>query len=304
MTLSRDSRKTNVDAAAEASDTDRCAPDRSADPDAGLAPGMSGLLELMDRLLAPDGCPWDREQTLTTLRPYLLEETYEVLEAMDDPIEHQRELGDLLFQIVFQSALREREGAFGFEDVVTAIRDKMVRRHPHVFARSSDDRPLDPDEVAKNWSKIKAAEKRAQGQSDSSPIAGVPKGLPALQRAWRLQEKAAAVGFDWPDVEGVAAKIDEEWSELREAVDHGDRRHMHEELGDLLFVVVRLAQKLGLEPEDALRDANTKFERRFGHVVAGCEREGIDIRASDLATLERFWTDAKQHERAQDPEPQ
>ncbi|TPV97185.1 MAG: nucleoside triphosphate pyrophosphohydrolase [Myxococcales bacterium FL481] len=258
---------------------------------------MAGLIELMDRLLAPDGCPWDREQTLTTLRPYLLEEAHEVLEAMDDPVEHRLELGDLLFQIVFQSALRQREGAFGFDDVVDAIRDKMVRRHPHVFARNDNSPPVDADAVARNWSRIKAEERRDAGPGIENPIAGVPRGLPALQRAWRLQEKAAAVGFDWPQIEGVANKVDEEWAELRAAVDSDDRAHMHEELGDLLFVVVRLAQKLGLEPEDALRDANKKFERRFTAMIHRCERAGTNVRDADLDTLEAHWEQVKRSER-------
>lgn len=295
MTLSRDSQKTNARPAAPSEAAGGGEPNR----DHGLRPGMAGLLDLMNRLLSADGCPWDREQTLTTLRPYLLEETYEVLESMDDPVEHRHELGDLLFQIVFQSALREREGQFTFDDVVAAIEEKMIRRHPHVFAREdgADRSALDAQAVAENWSRIKAAEKRAGGTSRDDPLSGVPRGLPALQRAWRLQEKASAVGFDWPDTSGVLAKVDEEWAELRSAIASADAENIREELGDLLFVVVRLAQKVGVEPEDALRDANAKFQRRFAHVVAACHDDGHDVRDVDLDVLERHWSAAKAREK-------
>jgi MazG family protein len=270
----------------------------------GLRDGLPGLRDLMDRLLDPvRGCPWDQVQTLDTLRPYLLEEAHEVLEAMDDPRAHRGELGDLLFQVVFQAALREREGAFDLDGVIEAIRSKMIRRHPHVFGpgQAAGDAPaaasseLTAADVERQWAAIKQAERGGDGPPD--PLAGVPQGLPALQRAWRLQDKAAQVGFDWPDVEGALAKVREEWEELENARAAGMPEAIREELGDLLFVLVRVASKLGVEPEDALRRANAKFERRFGHVMARCHEQGIDPAGAGLATLDGFWEQAKARER-------
>ena len=262
----------------------------------GLRDGIDGLRDLMDRLLAEDGCPWDREQTLETLRPYLIEEAYEVLEAMDDADAHRRELGDLLLQIVFQSALREREGAFDLEGVIAAIRDKMIRRHPHVFARGEAEAPADADAVVKQWAQIKQAERDEAGDhapGPLQPLAGVPRALPALQRAWRLQDKAASVGFDWPSIDGASAKIREEWEELDQARESGDREHVAEEFGDLLFVLVRYGQKLGIAAEDALRATCAKFEARFGFVMQRCHEEGVDPTSAGLAVLDGFWDEAK-----------
>ncbi|MCH9684470.1 MAG: nucleoside triphosphate pyrophosphohydrolase [Deltaproteobacteria bacterium] len=255
----------------------------------------------MNRLLDPDGgCPWDQRQDLDTLRPYLLEEAHEVLESMHDPVAHRGELGDLLFQVVFQSALREREGAFDLDGVIEAIRSKMIRRHPHVFGDDSQ-RALSAKQVERQWAAIKQAERGQAGPAD--PLAGVPRGLPALQRAWRLQDKAAQVGFDWPSIDGAIAKVREEWDELEQARHEGTTQDVREELGDLLFVLVRVAQKLGVEAEDALRRANAKFERRFGQVMAHCHAEGIEPAEAGLATLERFWQRAKAQERAVEPKP-
>lgn len=275
----------------------------------GLRDGLPGLRDLMDRLLDPEhGCPWDLAQTLDSLRPYVLEEAHEVLEAMDDPRAHRGELGDLLFQVVFQAALREREGAFDLDGVVEAIRSKMIRRHPHVFGAAVADPTAGPvadptagpvrtaADVERQWAAIKQAERGAAGPPE--PLAGVPRGLPALQRAWRLQDKAAQVGFDWPNVEGAVAKAREEWGELEHARAEGTLADVREELGDLLFVLVRVAGKLGIEPEDALRRANAKFERRFGHVMARCHALGLDPAGAGLATLDGFWDEAKAQERA------
>jgi MazG family protein len=260
----------------------------------GLRDGLDGLRDLMDRLLAPDGCPWDREQTLDSLRPYLIEEAYEVLEAMDEPEAHRRELGDLLLQIVFQAAIREREGAFDLEGVIAAIRDKMIRRHPHVFG-PRDGAPLDADAVSRQWAQIKQAERddQANKAGPAQPLAGIPRALPALQRAWRLQDKAASVGFDWPSIDGASAKIREEWEELDRAREDGDPEHVREEFGDLLFVLVRYGQKLGITAEDALRSTCAKFEARFAHVMARCHEAGIDPATAGLAVLDGFWDEAK-----------
>jgi uncharacterized protein YabN with tetrapyrrole methylase and pyrophosphatase domain len=293
----------------------------------GLPDGLDGLLALMERLLDPvSGCPWDRAQDLRSHRPYLLEETHEVLEAMDDPVAHRKELGDLLFQIVFQSALRRREGAFDFTDVVGAIRDKMIRRHPHVFPPSGSAAeegvatPRTPEEVAAEWARIKAEERRAglgpastpgsdaaagkhppdgaHEADDAGPLAGVPKTLGALQRAWRIQDKAAAVGFDWPSVEDVMDKVHEELRELEATLADGEPTHrIEEELGDLLFVLTRLGTHVGVEPEGALRAATAKFERRFAYVVRGLRAAGVAVEDAGLARMEALWTAAKLAER-------
>jgi MazG family protein len=215
----------------------------------------------MNRLLAPDGCPWDREQTLETLRPYLIEEAYEVLEALDhgDVPGHCEELGDVLFQIVFQAALRAREGAFGIDDVCAAIEDKMKSRHPHVFG---DLQVKDSAEVLQNWNRLKAAEKARAGVTRRT-LDGVPVALPSLLRAQRLGEKAAGVGFDWPSVAGVRDKLNEEIAELDVAVAAQNQAAIEHELGDVLFTLTRLAAKLGVSPEDALRGAISRFCARF-----------------------------------------
>ncbi|MCB9566391.1 MAG: nucleoside triphosphate pyrophosphohydrolase [Myxococcales bacterium] len=243
----------------------------------------------MERLLGPGGCPWDRAQTLETLRPYVIEEAHEVAESLDDPELHRRELGDLLFQIVFQSALREREGAFDLDGVIEAIRTKMIRRHPHVFGDEAA--AATPDEVERQWARLKEAERASGGPA--TPLAGVPRSLPPIQRAWRLQNKAASVGFDWPDADGPRAKFLEEWAELEEARASGDRQRMLEELGDVFFVLVRYGQKLGLMADDALRAANAKFEARFAHVMARCHEEGIDPADAGLERLDGYWNEAR-----------
>jgi len=258
----------------------------------GLRDGLPGMRDLMDRLLAPDGCPWDRAQTLDTLRPYLLEEAHEVLEAMDDPQRHVGELGDLLFQIVFHAALREREGAFDLDDVVAAIREKMIDRHPHVFG--PDRETLDADEVTRRWESRKTKERSDAGEM----TLGVPRGLPALLRAARLQDKAAALGFDWPEVDGALAKLDEELAELAEARQRGASAEILDELGDVLFVLVRIAGKLGVDADAALRRANAKFERRFAHVLHTAAARGQAPESLGLAGLDALWDEAKRHEAA------
>jgi MazG family protein len=256
---------------------------------------FSELCDIMKRLLAPDGCPWDREQTLKTLEPFLIEEAYEVLEAIDanDVPEHCEELGDLLFQIIFQSELRAREGKFGIDDVVSAIAKKLVRRHPHVFA---DTRVQDSSEVVANWSKLKAEEHKEKGKTRRT-LDGVPKALPALLRAQRLGEKAAAVGFDWPDVAGVRAKIDEELREIEDAQKQGDPKQIEHEVGDLLLAVSRYAAKLGVAPEDALRSALARFERRFNAVEDEVIARGEKVEGTPLEELDRIWNEVKKRER-------
>jgi MazG family protein len=255
---------------------------------------LARLVAIMERLLAPDGCPWDREQTLETLRPFLVEETYEVLDALDagEPRAHCEELGDLLMQIVFQAALRAREGSFGIDDVVAVISDKLERRHPHVFG---DARADDAEAVLTQWGEIKAAERRGQ-RDDASPdraLAGVPRSLPALARAQQISSRAARVGFDWTDAAGCRAKVAEELVELDSAIATGHAGAVESELGDLLYATVSLARKLGVDAEGALRGAIDKFERRFERVEDRLHQAGRGPRDADLEELDGLWNAVK-----------
>jgi MazG family protein len=254
---------------------------------------VSKLCGLMQRLLAPDGCPWDREQTLETLIPYLVEETYEVVDALaaGDAEDHCEELGDLLLQIVFQSELRFSEGKFGIDDVARGIVAKLVRRHPHVFG---DAVAKDAGAVLSNWAKLKAAEKSEKGKHGA--LHGIPQSAPALLRATRAGEKAGAVGFDWPDADGPRAKVDEELGELDEARRRGDRDEMQRELGDALFALTNLARKLGLDAEQALRGATDRFARRFGHLETGLAAEGRAVSDAGAEEQDRLWEAAKRAE--------
>lgn len=257
---------------------------------------MGALLELMRRLRAPDGgCPWDQEQSYASIVPHTLEEAYEVADAIarGDMPELRDELGDLLFQVVFYARLGEEDGHFDFGDVVEAVVDKLVRRHPHVFGNAQVE-----DAAAQTvaWEALKAEEranKAAQGVLD-----GVSLALPALTRAGKLQKRAARIGFDWPDVNGVRAKLDEELAEFdAERAPHDgaavDTQGLHEELGDVLFSTVNLARHLGLDPEAALRDANRRFEARFRHMEAQAAGQGVDVHNADLDTLNALWEQAK-----------
>jgi MazG family protein len=253
------------------------------------------LLSIMERLRGPQGCPWDREQTLKTLRPYVLEETYEVLEAIDagDVREHCTELGDLLLQIVFQAQLRKEEGAFDFADVANAISDKLVSRHPHVFG---DADAKDADAVLRQWAALKREERRKKGGGESV-LEGVPREMPALARADRLTEKASRIGFDWPDAAGARAKLVEELGELDEAIASGDREHLEHELGDALFALANLSRKLEIPPEEALRGALARFVSRFTHVERELARRGVAHGQATLAEMDAIWDEAKALER-------
>jgi MazG family protein len=258
------------------------------------------LVEIMQRLLAPEGCPWDREQTPETLRRYVLEEACEVIDAVDsgDRGSLREELGDLLLQVVFLGELMRREGAFGPDDVVRAIADKLVHRHPHVFG---DTKVSGADEVLQNWERIKAAEKKDRGLLDS-----VPRSMPALTRAQRIGEKVERVGFDWPDARGSRAKVSEELGELDRAMVEGDPTRVEEELGDVLFALVNLARHVKVDAEGALRKTTEKFQRRFAHVEARVkERHGGFPTAQPgaegggmlpLEELDRYWEEAKKKE--------
>jgi len=263
------------------------------DPPAQRGTRLPELVVLMERLLAEDGCPWDREQTLATLRPFLIEEAHEVLEAIDagDAPGHCDELGDVLFQIVFHAALRSREGHFGIDDVVGAIVHKMTSRHPHVFG---DAIVKDSTEVLANWDKLKQKERADRPKRGA--LAGVPLGLPALLRAQRIGEKAAKVGFDWPDANGVVEKIREELVEIEEAVAGGDPAQIEHEVGDLLLAASRLSAKLGVAPEDALRAATQRFERRFSGIEAALAEVGRTPAESTLEEMDQIWNQVKRGE--------
>lgn len=248
---------------------------------------LTRLVEIMQRLLAPDGCPWDREQTLQTLRPYVIEEAHEVVDAIDkgSPDELREELGDLLLQIVFQSELARAQNWFGPDDVVSAICDKLVRRHPHVFG---EQKVSGSAEVLANWEVIKAKEKADRGVLD-----GVPKALPALLRALRVGDKAGRVGFDWPSLEGARAKLDEELGELDAAIAGGDKQRAEEELGDVLFALTSVARKLELDPEAALRGTLDRFGQRVRKVEDMAKARGAELASLDAATLDQMWNEAK-----------
>ena len=254
---------------------------------------MNRLLDVMARLRDPNqGCPWDREQTFASIAPYTLEEAYEVADAIErsDMAGLEEELGDLLLQIVFHARMAEEAGLFDFARVVDGIADKMIRRHPHVFA----------DEVVENaaaqqvrWEEIKAAEKNTRAKA-SSLLSDVPLALPALTRAVKYGKRAAKIGFDWPDAQGARDKVNEELSELDEAIQTGTREHIASELGDTLLALANLARHLEIDPEDALRAANARFASRFAQV----EARAISEPGADLASLEQAWINAKQRERA------
>jgi MazG family protein len=247
------------------------------------------LVQIMATLRQPGGCPWDRKQTHKSLVPYLIEETYELKEALLSG-KNQRmleELGDLLLQVVFHAQLGSERGAFDFALVARAIADKLVRRHPHVFGRSQ--RKLSAEQVVARWEHLKLAEK----QGTDVLLGGVPRALPALLRAYRIQEKVAQFGFDWPDVGGVERKLREETDEFHRALGRRDRRAQTEELGDLLFTLVNLSRHLGVDPETALQTANDKFAKRFSRMERLLRNRGIPLSECSLEMLEGAWQEAK-----------
>ncbi len=257
------------------------------------APGasLSRLVEIMDRLLAPDGCPWDREQTLDSLRPFLVEEAYEVLDAIgrNDVPDHCEELGDLLMQVVFQAAIRQRNGAFAIDDVVAGISDKLVHRHPHVFG---DTKGVDTAaQVLEQWDEIKAKEKPKRERV----LDGVPFG-PALARAQKLGQRCRKAGFDWPGWEGSFAKVKEEVAEVEAAIGERDQAAIHAEVGDLLLATVNLARKLDVDAEAALLDATAKFHRRFEQVEDKLAARGKTPTQSNLDEMDALWNEVKRDE--------
>lgn len=259
--------------------------------------GMPRLLEIMRRLRDPEtGCPWDIEQDFSTIAPYTIEEAYEVADAIEREEwgELKGELGDLLFQSVFHAQMAEEKGLFNFNDVADTMSDKMVARHPHVFGDENRDKSA--EQQTKDWETIKAAERA--GKAQKGTLDGVAVGLPALLRAVKLQKRAARVGFDWPDVSHVLAKIVEESHELVEARDTLTQTEVEEEFGDLLFVMANLARHMNVEPEAALRATNAKFTRRFEKVEAKLADRGKSPEQSDLAEMDALWDEVKAEEKA------
>jgi MazG family protein len=259
------------------------------------------LIQIMRTLRAPEGCPWDREQTHASLRPFVLEETYEVLEAIEEgtPAQLREELGDFLFEAVFLAQISEEQGDFSIGDAIDAICDKLVRRHPHVFARDGGDAPLTSGQVIEKWETLKQRERAAAGEPAVRPrttLSGVPKTLPSLLRAYEISARAAAVGFDWQRAADVLDKIEEEVAEVRQEVESGATGQLsraEEEMGDLLFAIANLSRKLGIEPEAALRRANDKFTKRFDAMEGAFTDRGESLPNASLDQMEAEWQRVK-----------
>lgn len=262
---------------------------------------INELIEIMARLRDPaGGCPWDQQQTFATIVPYTIEEAYEVADAIErgDMDELRDELGDLLFQVVFYAQMAAEQGRFDFADVVRSINSKMRRRHPHVFA---DAEVADAAEQSEAWERLKADERSDKADTETpSQLSGVARALPALVRAEKLQKRAAKVGFDWPDVSGVVAKVNEELAEVTAAFDQGgDPARLRDEVGDLLFSCVNLARRLEVDAESALREASGKFERRFRQMEQNATVEGARLVDIEMVEMDRLWEQVK-HEEKQD----
>ena len=259
------------------------------DPESGL----ERLIEIMRRLRAPDGCPWDRVQDFRSIAPYTIEEACEVAEAIaqGDMAGLKDELGDLLLQVVYHARMAEEAGEFAFEDVVRAICDKMLRRHPHVFGTAPGGPRARPEDV--DWEAMKAVERAERGEHRQSILDGVPVTLSGMTRALKLTRRAATVGFDWTDPKDVLAKLTEEAAELVAEIDAGDDEKMAEEYGDLLFVMANLARHLKVDPEAAIRHANAKFERRFQGIEAILKADGRAPEQSTLAEMDALWDRVK-----------
>lgn len=248
------------------------------------------LIQIMKKLRSPGGCPWDLKQNHQSIGPYLIEEAYELLDSIEtlDFESMKSELGDLLLQIVFHSQMADEAGLFSIQDVIQSINEKMIRRHPHVFAETKCD---SADEVVQNWEKIKAQEKKSSPQKDQSVLSGIPKNLPALQKAYRMGQKVASQGFDWQELEDIFQKFEEEKIELLEAISRHRKEDIEEELGDLLFTLCNIGRFLKVNPEKSLRSACQKFETRFRHMEATLNFTDLD--QIDESQWEELWQKAK-----------
>ena len=251
---------------------------------------LSKLIKITDTLMGKDGCPWDKVQTRESLKPYLVEETYEVLDALDanDPEKIKDELGDLLYQILFHSKISSLKGEFDFRDVIDNLSEKMVRRHPHVFKEGERSTP---DQVVKQWEEIKRNEKNQANQK--SILDNIPKNLPSLLRAQKLQKKAAKEGFDWDQINDVFDKLDEEIAEFKEAVLKKKSADIQSEIGDIIFVITNIAKFYKIDAEEALRSTNNKFIKRFQYIEQKIEEKGKTLKDSPLEEMERYWQEAK-----------
>jgi len=253
------------------------------------------FIDVVRKLRAPDGCPWDKEQTHDTLRQYLIEEAYELVEAIEENDDEliKEELGDVLLQVILHSVIAEETTRFSIEDVLTKISEKMIRRHPHVFG---DVEANTPEQVLKNWDQIKKAEKaqKPQKETGNSLLNSVPKHLPALMRTEKLQKRAARHGFDWPDVSGALNKLKEEIAEMEDAIKNNHSENIKEEVGDLIFSVVNVARKLDIQAEDALQQTNKKFIKRFNYIEEKIESFNKQMKDCSLEELDKFWEEAKQ----------
>jgi MazG family protein len=247
---------------------------------------FSKLLKIVQRLLGPQGCPWDRLQTLDTLKPYIIEEVYEVIEAVEkkDPQQHKEELGDLLLQILFHAEIERKKGVFDIENVINSLINKLIQRHPHVFG---DLKVKGEGEVLQNWERLK----RKEGKS--SVLQGIPKSIPALLKAFRVTEKAARVGFDWNHLSEVQGKVQEELNELNQAIKKREPKQIEHEIGDLLFAVVNLARFLKTDPESALRIATSRFITRFEYIESVVQKRGQKLEDYSLEELDKLWQEAK-----------
>ena len=250
------------------------------------------LVELMQRLRAPGGCPWDREQTFNSIKPYTLEETYEVLDAIDrgDWAELKSELGDFILQAVFYAQMASEQGLFDIRDSLDAINEKLIRRHPHVFA---DAVAHTGEDVKKRWDEIKAEERKEKLEKPEGLLDPVPRILPALVEAQQISSRAARAGFDWNSADEVLQKLDEERLELASAREHGSAEQIEDEIGDLLFVIVNLARFMKVDPEQALRRTNAKFRRRFAHIERRLAAQGRQVAGTQINELEALWQEAK-----------
>jgi tetrapyrrole methylase family protein/MazG family protein len=264
------------------------------------ARGIAHLVDVVAQLRGPNGCPWDREQTLESLKPYLIEEAYELIDTIEsgDVAHHREELGDVLLQVVLQAEIRRESGDFDFEDVAESIAEKLVRRHPHVFGDVS---VSDSEDVVRRWEAIKLEERKAKGGAEDGGVAsaleGIPRHLPALHKAQRMQQRASKVGFDWEDASGALAKVEEEIEEIREAIASGEQDEIRDEFGDIVFALVNVARFLGVHAEGALDRTNRKFSRRFREVERRIAAQYRLMSDCTLEELDREWDTIKQEER-------
>jgi tetrapyrrole methylase family protein / MazG family protein len=265
-----------------------------------MIPDIEKLQKLVEQLRGDKGCPWDKEQTRETLKPMLIEEAFEVLDALDsgDPAELKDELGDLLFQVVFHAQISQERGEFCLADIIDRSHDKMVRRHPHIFGNAD---LKTSEDVLKNWEDIKAAEKGVPSssypESERSLLDGIPSKLPAMHRAYQMTAKASRVGFDWAKLEDIIQKLHEEATELMDAQKKQDAREVADEVGDLLFVAVNVARFLGIDPETALARSNRKFYRRFRHIESTIKQQGRELKNASLEEMDLLWNEAKKSEK-------